>query len=95
MSTPKLIKLQAGDAIWATIYEDQDNTKKLDLASDLTTLRIESYPGGLLPYDTDGKPLKIEQGAYHIFASMITTATPNSSSIWTTAVRLQMWFILS
>jgi hypothetical protein len=67
MSTPKPIKLRAGDAVWAIIYEDQDNTKKLDLASDLTTLQIESYTGGLLSYDTDGKPLKIEQGAYHIY----------------------------
>jgi hypothetical protein len=67
MSTPKPIELRAGDAVWATVCEDQDGTKQLDLVPGLTTLQIESYTGGLLPYDTDGKPLKIEQGAYHVY----------------------------
>lgn len=63
MSTQKPIKLRTANTVWATLSEDQDGTKQLDLASGLTELQIKSYTGGLGAYRSDGEPLKIERVA--------------------------------
>jgi len=62
MNTSKQVQLRTGDAVWATLTEDDDGTKTLEIDPDLTELQISTYTGGLAPYDREGIPLRIEQG---------------------------------
>ena len=55
------IELRTGDALWATIHVDQGGAKILELAPELTELQVESYTGGLAPYDSAGEQLQIRQ----------------------------------
>jgi hypothetical protein len=55
------IELRAGDLLWAIIHVDQGGAKILELAPDLTELQVESYTGGLAPYDSNGEQLQIRQ----------------------------------
>ena len=65
--TAKRIELRAGDVVWGTLCEDQNSVKSLDLASELTEREIESYTGGLAPYDSDGEPLEVQQGVKDVY----------------------------
>ena len=41
--------------------------KSLDLASELTEPQIDSYSGGLAPYNSDGEPLQIQQAVEYVY----------------------------
>jgi len=65
--TVKRIELRAGDVLWGSLCEDQNGEKSLDLASELTEPQIDSYSGGLAPYNSDGEPLQIQQAVEHVY----------------------------
>ena len=46
---------------------DQNGVKSLDLASELTEPQIDSYSGGLAPYNSDGEPLQIQQAVEYVY----------------------------
>jgi hypothetical protein len=53
------IELRAGNK-WATLHEDETGKKHLKVEPGITDDQIKIYNGGLVPYDLDGNPLKIE-----------------------------------
>ena len=57
----QLIELRLGEALWATLSEDEDGKKQLDLAPSLTSDQINSYKGGLALCDSTWRPLIIGQ----------------------------------
>jgi hypothetical protein len=65
--TAKRIELRGGDVVWGTLCEDQNGVKSLDLAPELTEPQIDSYTGGLAPYDRDGEPLQIQQAVEYVY----------------------------
>ena len=67
MAIAKQFELRVGNAVWATLYADQDGTKRLDLDVGLTEPQIQSYAGGFVAYGDGSEPLRIEQGPNHVY----------------------------
>ena len=61
------IELKDGYVLWAFLREDDDGSKYLDLASGITSSKIDSYTGGLAPYDSQGNPLTIGLGVSYVY----------------------------
>lgn len=61
------IELRYGNTLWATLREEDDGTKHLDLEQNLTNIQIDSYLGGLALRDSKGIPLTIGRRVNKIY----------------------------